>query len=606
LIIPFVRKVQEWCQSSGEEWTVNRLKSIKLDLIRKKAGLPAVSSWIAKSKRSDSLFVGVAGSLERWMFSHPNRFYKGLQLLQIYTFFFSRELTNSQKEKFVKAVTSTAPLIDRKLVLGIRKSLRKLSIPKMRGELPNPNPLEFYQASPSKRAPVLTGSVPEVEGVIDSIGYLIRSYVGQIHYHKFKDLYDPLIGNVLPMLKSQVLGPSPYSDKGEKSLIVGRIGLIQEPGYKLRAVANPGRVFQQVLEPLGDYLYRLLSHLPWDCTFDQNRGFPIIMEALQHGHEVCSIDLSNATDYFPLDLQIEVLSYLLPKSKYVDLFKEIATSRWYFPGMGDIQWKRGQPLGLYPSFALFALTHGLLLHSLMKGPFNGQFFILGDDVVILDTELAQRYRDVMSLLRCPISEPKSLTSNSLAEFAGKIISSEKVISQLKWRNISDDSFVDIARLIGPRIRPLLRERQRRVIDSISPVPEFLGGLGWNSGGKPLSHRIPLWVFDEKADSPRLTGYLKIVLRNFYSSKLLHRVVEPIDFIYEYNNALDQRASRIVAKTLGETFVPLTNILGTNLDRIFKDNSLSLDLPITGVLRTYRSSLQKLERRLGLRQLAIPT
>jgi len=603
IYIPFITLVVKWCISSGDEWTVDRLKAIKLDIIRKKAGLSPVSSWIAKSHLNDVMFKGVVGSLERWMFSHPNRFSKGLQLLQVYTYFYSDRLTLKQKEKFVKAVSSPAPFIDKKIILRLRKSMRCLSIPKMKGELPSPDPIEFFQPSPNRRAPVLSGSVPEDQGVIDSIGYLIRSYIGQMHYFRYKDLYDPLIGNVLPMLKGKVLGQSPYSDKGDKTLTVGRIGLIQEAGYKLRAIANPGRVFQLVLQPLGKHLYQLLSHLPWDCTFDQSKAFPFVQEALQLGHEVSSIDLSNATDYFPLDLQIKVLKYLLPDSKYPSLFKEIATSKWIFPNNGDIQWRRGQPLGLFPSFALFAITHGLLLFSLLNCPYSGQFFVLGDDVVILDTELAQRYRDILSQLRCPISESKSISSASLSEFAGKIISPEKVISQLKWRNISDESFIDISRSIGPRIRPLLRKRQLCVIDTIANVPEFFGGLGWNEKGISLSNRLPLWIFSEGADSPRLTGYLRVVMKNFYSSKLLQDVIIPHDFIYEYNDALDQRATFLIRKYLGETFVPLKDILGMNLDRIL--DSL-VDLPIQGVLGTYRSTLQKMERRLGIRHLASTT
>jgi hypothetical protein len=80
--------------------------------------------------------------------------------------------------------------------------------------------------------------------------------------------------------------------KKHNSFLVGRIGLIQEAGYKLRSVANPGRVFQRVLEPLGKAIYGYLKDLPFDCTFDQSKAFPVLQEALTRSKTIHSIDLS--------------------------------------------------------------------------------------------------------------------------------------------------------------------------------------------------------------------------------------------------------------------------------------------------------------------------
>jgi hypothetical protein len=45
---------------------------------------------------------------------------------------------------------------------------------------------------------------------------------------------------------------------------IGKIGFIQEPGYKLRAVANPNRVYQLSLEPMAEQLQRVLhEHCSW-------------------------------------------------------------------------------------------------------------------------------------------------------------------------------------------------------------------------------------------------------------------------------------------------------------------------------------------------------
>ena len=188
-------------------------------------------------------------------------------------------------------------------------------------------------------------------------------------------------------------------------LTAGNIGFIQEPGGKARCVASPFRIYQRVLQPLGDALFSILKDLPWDCTFDQSKAFPVIQKALRKSHTVHCVDLSSATDYFPLDIQMDVLRAIFGSQELIDLFSDLSRAVWrtnkpYQPTVG---WKRGQPMGLYPSFASFGLTHGLLLLTLSKGYYHGQFFVVGDDVVILDDKLAKAYQEVLKLLECPFS-----------------------------------------------------------------------------------------------------------------------------------------------------------------------------------------------------------
>ena len=62
---PILGLFLKWVDCSGEEWTVDRFKAIKLDAIRVQAGLPPVSAWIAKNKHGR--LKGHVGSLLRWM-----------------------------------------------------------------------------------------------------------------------------------------------------------------------------------------------------------------------------------------------------------------------------------------------------------------------------------------------------------------------------------------------------------------------------------------------------------------------------------------------------------------------------------------------------------
>jgi len=125
---------------------------------------------------------------------------------------------------------------------------------------------------------------------------------------------------------------------------------------------------------------------------------------------------------------------------------------------------------------------------------KGDYVILGDDIAIVGDQLASAYKALMTgTLGCSISESKTLTSSQAAEFAGRLILPDGDIPAFKWREVSDRSFLDVVRSLGPTSKGLLKSRQRRIVNVLAEVPEFLGGLGWNPDGKPLEERIRLAV-----------------------------------------------------------------------------------------------------------------
>jgi hypothetical protein len=326
------------------------------------------------------------------------------------------------------------------------------------------------------------------------------------------------------------------------------------------------------------------------------------------GRTVSSIDLTGATDYFPLFLQEEVLRWLFPKDPLLmDLFHDVCTASWLMPGHGMISWSKGQPLGLYPSFGSFALTHGLLLLGILGHEYDHEFFVLGDDVVILDTRLADEYMRILSILGCPYSGTKTIRSNKLCEFAGKIVTSTTVIPQLKWRICSDDSFVDIARLLGPQSLRLLRPSQRKVISAIAEVPEFLGGLGWNSKGKPLEERLMQpWIFDEEyKPQSRVTGLSRERISKLMKSSLVQSGISnlashgcEIQYLLP-DDDLDQRSLSLTQSHMPRLW-PWYMVLGKNLDWIFHSLTERLDLPIKAEMGSSRpTTLDVWFRRLGL-------
>jgi hypothetical protein len=289
---------------------------------------------------------------------------------------------------------------------------------------------------------------------------------------------------------------------------VGRISFIQEPGYKLRAVANPNRVLQLALEPLKvgvlhilEYTYGQYAKDRTDFTTDQQLGISKVQSWLQNDQVVHSVDLSDATNNFPLTLQLKYMRLMNDTfhevgsfhhecfEDYLQVWQKVSTSTWEMKGLqGGIRWSVGQPLGLGPSFPIFALSHNMLLDSLTQ-KHGGNFVVLGDDVAIVGDDLHKAYRSALVTLDCPVSEHKCLSSDRCAEFAGKVITKDATLNGYKWKQVSDHSFLDHCKLLGQKSARVLRPQQRKVFNLIAEIPEELGGLGFNPKGKTWSQRV---------------------------------------------------------------------------------------------------------------------
>lgn len=584
---PFIIDMINWSEKSGQEWTVSRIKAIKLDFIRIKAGLEPCSSFI---KRNGFHFGGSIGGIQTWCSQSRKRWSKTIRLLQAYTSFISPDVTPLQEQKFLEGVTASPIEIPSSWRELINRAFLELGIHRVK--LSNPKSLVFYPTSSTKRVPFLDGtSGKEEDYLISQSSFLFDCHLGNQLLKKYRDLFSSAVKGIIThdgpgkWCADSNLRPSiPYGN-------VGKIGLIQEPGYKLRAVANPSRVYQAVLRPLGDCLYDTLRDLPWDCTHNQMKPKEALLERLGNHLPVYSVDLSGATDYFPLDFQLMVLNRLVINGEHVDLFKDLSRSPWHYRG-GTIRWTKGQPLGLYPSFASFALAHGLLLFILNNFQHKNAFFVLGDDVVILDEALNNLYRQTLSDWDCPISDAKSISSNSLCEFGGKIFTDNGVTHQFKWRPITDDSFLDFVRNTGPRAISLLKPMQRNIAKVLWEVPDFLGGLGFNPKGKTLETRVYEFLskFPSEENLTFVMSYNRKInhWNHFHyvdQSSLHNLVVSESDF--------DKKSIAFIAKYLPH-FVGWYEAMGKNLHSVANDISLPLD-----VRPSWKTLVEKLYKRLSL-------
>jgi len=214
----------------------------------------------------------------------------------------------------------------------------------------------------------------------------------------------------------------------------GRIAVSQQGGAKARVFAMPNAWVQFYTKPYADYLFQVIHKIEDNWTqlpgvsavFDQMRGVHRTIAMLVSNRSCTSVDLSSATDRFPLFPQIEVCKVLrIPE--FGDALIQL-TKDW--EGLdGEVwNWSVGQPMGLNGSFPLFHLTHFFLLAGMaMKYWEPGDdplFAVLGDDVVIYHDELLEDYFDWLATFEVPVTRDKSYTG-SVVEFAGFVITKSR-------------------------------------------------------------------------------------------------------------------------------------------------------------------------------------
>jgi len=123
LSLPFTVEISKWVQHSGIEWTIKRLKDLKVDLFRRRANLAPIS-WIRKNSRND--VGGVVGALYRYSDKGPKQFFRAVQSFQAYTYFTFDTLSESQKLKFLNAINAPEVEIPLDIISIVRKSAKNV------------------------------------------------------------------------------------------------------------------------------------------------------------------------------------------------------------------------------------------------------------------------------------------------------------------------------------------------------------------------------------------------------------------------------------------------------------------------------------------------
>lgn len=591
--------VELWSKQSGVEWTVDRLKNLKTHLLHRLAGDGEETlSWVASRG-------GVPKGPFRRLYidiDTPRKRARALNALMVYTSYVSTEVTPKQWRKFSGSVeqsvtTSEAESLE---TLGFRVWFDTPGTKEALGIRPLHISPESWTAWPDipwesrgTRVP-LFGKDKVRTVAISAVDQWYRASESNPWVRWYFGAH-PRLAQSIELSRAPVL--SDWVQGEPREGCVGKVSFIQEPGFKLRAVANPDPLVQLSLEPLKRGLLDLLKVNVRDCTHDQDSGVQEVQRWLADGEVVHSIDLSDATNNFPLSLQRLVLDAVCPVGAgasplYYGLnrgFIAAATGPWIVHDpiakhQRVIRWTKGQPLGLGPSFPLFAMAHHALVQYAMSmlshdNMVRSDYRILGDDIAIKGDALASRYRELLGIFGCPVSEAKCLVSNQVAEFAGKVILRDEILTTFKWRQVSDRNFLDVCRALGLPALGLLRPQQRVVARALASIPEWYGGLGFNPRGESLETRtlraVELGLLEDSANRVVKTEAASLRVRNLINSGA--RVPRPA-WPWETVNPFTGE-DRILAAAPA-TRAPARDVIGT-----LADAGQRLDRPDPGTIQS---------------------
>lgn len=160
--------------------------------------------------------------------------------------------------------------------------------------------------------------------------------------------------------------------------------------------------------------------MPSDGTFDQVR--PVL--DYTKWPSAYSLDLSAATDRLPLSIQIRLLTLLYGEEfalnwarLLVDRDYSAYHSKYTNGREITVRYAVGQPMGALSSWAMLALTHHYIIHSaawstgiIPLGALYQNYAILGDDIVIGDQVVKDRYLLILDALGVEVGLHKSVLS----------------------------------------------------------------------------------------------------------------------------------------------------------------------------------------------------
>ena len=501
-----------WSLNCGYAYTVDRFKTIKQCIIKYHAeGCRLPDDFYIKRKSGSKHFMYAHyGKLQELSLKDKKSFRKVLLFLNLYTLVSSKDgltshLADVHKEVIEKPLSTEAEsysdgftaLIDKNLMAEI-KQLAMNNIPDNWEESKRESFKKKLRMFFYKPEDYVFSSVQK-DHQENSFSYDWYTF---LHSNKFAQLYSvkayqPILNQLVSHFPQELILKEPDVLTQYSDYTMSNINLLEQGGLKYRYVAAFKKPLEHLVKPIGDMLYDLAACLPWDITFDESKCFTPIQNHLSQGKKVHSVDLKSATDRFPWKYQRKVAEMLYPNSAkwkaLLDLYDELIHLPAAYSGeSGKLgTWVVGQPLGSYPSFAIFTVTHGIVLYILNNFSWNGEFWIHGDDIDILDDELAEKYKNWLAANDIESSKFKTITSSVLAEINSKIITKERVFTIPKWKYFSSQNELEMIYHWGVGVidimHPNSTEAEKQMMRRIASLP--FGEVSCNPLGLSLDQRV---------------------------------------------------------------------------------------------------------------------
>jgi len=497
-----LNEVQKWYDASGPEWTNSRIKDLRQWYETCLTGKPNPPVWFKHSEE------GYPVGIWKWVFNQKPA--KALGILSLNTVFYEKELSVAQEEKFLKGLSGNQSYGD------ITPYVSNL----------NHHPMfksTSFKAMPPIQFPTvfdMTGSVPIHDGQETvrpdgklglALSALQRSWEScpKVTF-EFLDKMD-LLGY---MPENVVFDNNNFVSLGNNlDRRIGKVSVLQQPQLKARVVGNPNRVLQKTLDPLKEVYMTTARKLSSDCTHDQESGVRWVQAQLKQGKELAGSDLTSASDLLEISrcLALVDAAFGFRKiSKYEEweqYFYEVCREPWWCPELNrEVKWQQGTVLGTGPSFGLLTLTNNVLgclaaRRAAGEGKLEFEseplFRVIGDDI-IMRSEMLPYYNELVQLLGGEINFSKTLVSDRVAEFAGRVITPDSVyLKAIKYNEPSDNSFMSYVAQLGDQAKFFLRPKQRQVYDFFKSVPGIVVDGPWmpDSYGESLSQRYQ-WYLEE--------------------------------------------------------------------------------------------------------------
>jgi hypothetical protein len=519
----WISLIRRWFDNSGSLSTIKRIKAIRLATTRYICGSPLKVNTDRLSVTEDGFPTCIVSIKELVDSKHPESLRFVLTCLGI-----SRSFTFPGKEdlsSITKEFSGSLRTIDQEFVETFVKDFCGTFDP-----LHNrPSPFISYlsmKAGPMIGPAILTAHVAasrftgvNLWGLAGIGGDKFMEWVKELKSGTTLDLT-----SFLKKVSNRILDPNSFRWGNRKFI------RIDDPEAKVRIVGCYDYISQLALTPYSEWAFNALRvSFPKDRTFTQD---PVITDKKE---TECyhSLDLSAATDRFPITLQVQMLAVIAGPA-FAGYWKNLMVSEpfQHFTAIKGYDTKRlvnisysvGQPMGARSSWATFTLAHHMVVQYAAflndQYPFS-DYILLGDDVVIYNDKVAKTYTELIRSLGVEISNQKSHVSIDTYEFAKRWFQSGIEISPVpiagfvsNWNN---------PKLLYSQLLELIYKGRgpRSIVDSLDMIENLLSRLTKPTDKHFMDH-IPLGGLfrQERAYSSTQVKYgrraaleLQLTLRN---------------------------------------------------------------------------------------------